>query len=88
MPIRVPQASLAPQLRGQRDAGRDAQPPTPPWAPLGTGPLGKGHEAPEVTPRSPEATRNMLGLMQQGWRRGRVDDLDHPEGAPGNGTDR
>jgi hypothetical protein len=79
MPIRVPQASLAPQLKSQRDA----QPPTPPWAPLGT-----GHEAPEVTPRSPEATRNMLSLMQQGWRRGRVDDLDHPEGAPGNGTDR
>jgi hypothetical protein len=79
MPIRVPQASLAPQLRGQRDA----KPPTPPWAPLGT-----AHETPEVTPRSPEATRNMLSLMQQGWRRGRVDDLDHPEGAPGNGTDR
>jgi hypothetical protein len=30
----------------------------------------------------------MLSLMQRGWRRGRVDDLDHPEGAPGNGTDR
>jgi len=26
--------------------------------------------------------------MQQGWRRGRVDDLDDPEGAPGTGTDR
>jgi hypothetical protein len=83
MPIRVPRASLAPQLRGQRDAARDAQPATPPWAPWAP-----AHEAPEVTPRSPEATRNMLSLMQQGWRRGRVDDLDHPEGAPGNGTDR
>jgi hypothetical protein len=83
MPIRVPQASLAPQLRSQRDAARDAQPQTPPWTPLGT-----EHEAPEVTVRSPEATRNMLSLMQQGWRRGRADDLDHPEGAPGNGTDR
>jgi hypothetical protein len=31
--------------------------------------------------------RNMLTLMQQGWRRGRVDDLDNPEGAPGTGTD-
>jgi hypothetical protein len=86
MPI---QASLAPQLKSQRDA----QPPAPPWAPLGTGPLGTGqlgtgHEAPEVAPRSPEATRNMLSMMQLGWRRGRVDDLDHPEGAPGNGTDR
>jgi hypothetical protein len=83
MPIRVPRASLVPQLRGQRDAARDARPQTPPWAPLGT-----ADEAPEVTPRSPEANRNMLSLMQQGWRRGRVDDLDHPEGAPGNGTDR
>ena len=83
MPIRVPRASLAPQLRGPRDAARDAQPPSAPWAPWAP-----AREVPEVTPRSPEATRNMLGLMQQGWRRGRVDDLDHPEGAPGNGTDR
>ena len=29
----------------------------------------------------------MMTLMQQGWQRGRVDDLDDPEGAPGNGTD-
>jgi signal transduction histidine kinase len=71
MPIRVPQASLAPQLRPRRDAARAAE-----------------DEAAEVPLRSPEATRNMLSLMQQGWRRGRVDDLDHPEGAPGNGTDR
>jgi len=72
MPIRVPQASLAPQLRARRDA---AQQPAE-------------REAPEVDTRSPEATRNMLILMQQGWRRGRTDDLDDPEGAPGNGTDR
>jgi hypothetical protein len=72
MPIRVPQASLAPQLKARRDA---APPPAEP-------------EAPEVDTRSPEATRNMLILMQQGWRRGRLDDLDNPEGAPGNGTDR
>jgi signal transduction histidine kinase len=71
MPIRVPQASLAPQLRPRRDAARAAE-----------------DEAAEAPVRSPEATRNMLSLMQQGWRRGRVDDLDHPEGAPGNGTDR
>jgi hypothetical protein len=80
MPIRVPRANLAPQLRGQRDAARDTQPPWAPWAPA--------REVPEAAPRSPEATRNMLSLMQQGWRRGREDDLDHPEGAPGNGTDR
>jgi signal transduction histidine kinase len=75
MPIRVPQASLAPQLRGRGGAGGGA---------LRTA----EDEAPEVGARSPEATRTMLTLMQQGWRRGRVDDLDDPEGAPGMGTDR
>jgi signal transduction histidine kinase len=73
MPIRVPQASLAPQLQRRRDA--EPQTAAEPGEP-------------DVDPRSPEATRNMLALMQQGWRRGRVDDLDSPEGAPGNGTDR
>ena len=72
MPIRVPQASLAPQLRARR--GEATHPAEP--------------ETPEIDTRSPEATRNMLILMQQGWRRGRLDDLDNPEGAPGNGTDR
>ena len=71
MPIRVPQASLAPQLRAR---GADA-------------PAVAEDEAPGAGPRSPEATRSMLTLMQQGWRRGRVDDLDNPEGAPGTGTD-
>src|SRR4029077_17048619 len=72
MPIRVPQASLAPQLRAQG----------------GANPGATEDKAPELDPRSPEAARNMLTLMQQGWRRGRVDDLDDPEGAPGMGTDR
>jgi signal transduction histidine kinase len=71
MPVRVPQASLAPQLRGRPEFGW--------WA---TAP-----EEPEVDERPPEVTRNMMALMQQGWQRGRVDDLDDPEGAPGNGTD-
>ena len=69
MPIRVPQASLAPQLRGRR-----SEAPHP-------------AEREAADTRSPEATRNMLISMQQGWRRGRVDDLDNPEGAPGDGTD-
>ena len=75
MPIRVPQASLAPQLRA-----RDSDPQAPQAA--------AQDESPGAGLRSPEATRSMLTLMQQGWRRGRVDDLDHPEGAPGTGTDR
>jgi hypothetical protein len=71
MPIRVPQASLVPQLRARRQADRQAT----------------ASEEPKVHERPPEVTRNMMALMQQGWQRGRVDDLDQPEGAPGNGTD-
>ena len=74
MPIRVPQASLAPQLRA-RGSG--------PQAPRAAA----EDESPGAGLRSPEATRNMLTSMQQGWRLGRLDDLDDPEGAPGVGTD-
>jgi len=78
MPIRVPQASLAPQLQRHRDG--DPQAAAEPGEP-------------GIDPRSPEATRSILASMQQGWRRGRADDLDSPggapgNGAPGNGTDR
>ncbi|HEX4089804.1 MAG TPA: hypothetical protein VHZ33_13895, partial [Trebonia sp.] len=72
MPVRVPQASLAPQLRGRGDGGQP----------------GAGTPGPDVEGRSPEATRSMMILMQQGWEQGRVDDLDEPAGAPDNGTDR
>jgi signal transduction histidine kinase len=72
MPIRIPQASLAPQLRTSRETGQRTA----------------GSAAAEIDERSPEATRNMMITMQQGWERGRVDDLDDPAGAPGNGTDR
>ena len=71
MPIRVPQASLAPQLRGRPEFGW--------WT---TAP-----EEPAIDERPPEMTANMMASMQQGWQRGRVDDLDDPEGAPSNGTD-
>jgi len=71
MPIRVPQANLAPQLRA---SDRQAQ-------------QAAAREAPQAGARPPEATRDMLILMQQGWQRGRVDDLDDPEGAPGNGAE-
>jgi len=70
MPIRIPQASLAPQLREPYDT--DSRPVMP--------------EAPIATERSPEATRDMLTLMQEGWQRGRLDDLDEPERAPDVGT--
>jgi signal transduction histidine kinase len=73
MPIRVPQASLAPQLRARRQP-TGAQPAAP--------------DVPGVDDRSPEATRTMMLQMQQGWQRGRVDDLDDPHSAPDDGTNR
>ena len=72
MPIRVPQTSLAPQLRPGSD----------------TGPQARVSEAPEVEQRAPEATRDMLMTMQQGWQRGRVDDLDDLDDSPAKETDR
>ena len=73
MPIRVPQASLAPQLRSRREPGAQTAP----------------RDAPEANGRTPEATRNMMALMQSGWQRGRMDDLDDLEApkGPGGGTD-
>ena len=80
MPIRVPQASMAPQLRDQRGAD--------PQDPQGLQGLQAAEDdVPWFGARSPEATRSMLTMMQQGWRRGRMDDLDDPEGVPGMGTD-
>ena len=67
MPIRVPQASLTPQLR-KRDR------PGPATA-----------LDPEIDERPPEATRDMMITMQQGWQRGRVDDLADPEDTPDDG---
>ena len=51
------------------------------------GPWAGEDEDPGFGARSPEATRSMLTMMQHGWRRGRMDDLDDPEGVPGTGTD-
>jgi signal transduction histidine kinase len=70
MPVRVPQANLAPQLKSRRGTPQPANP------------------APTADDRPPEATRNMMFLMQQGWERGRADDLDDPAGAPDNETER
>jgi hypothetical protein len=72
MPVRIPQASLAPQLRVGRDGGERAE----------------GNPEPGMAARSPEATRAMMMLLQRGWEQGRVDDLDDPAGPRDNGTDR
>ena len=76
MPIRIPQASLAPQLRAQ---GGGAQ--------AGGSQQTVGAE-PDVDARSPEATRSMMISMQQGWERGRLDDIDDPAGVSDNETER
>jgi hypothetical protein len=62
MPVRVPQASLAAQLRH----GKAAEPTA----------------THDVTARTPESNRDLMNLMQQGWARGRVDDLDDDDGGP------
>ena len=65
MPIRVPQASMAPQLRARRQTAQGAE----------------AREEPGVDDRAPEAVRDMMTLMQHGWKRGRADDIDGPAGA-------
>ena len=47
----------------------------------------KAREEAGIDDRAPEATRDMLAQMQQGWKRGRVDDLHDPEDASPYGTD-
>ena len=61
---------MAPQLRDRRQAG----------------PGQEAREEAGVDDRAPEAIRDMMTQMQQGWKRGRADDLDGPTGA-GYGTD-
>ena len=63
LPRRVRQASIAPQLRDHAQAGRPAS--RPPATAAGA--------------RSPEETKDLLSSLQQGWMRGRVDDLDYPD---------
>jgi hypothetical protein len=72
LPIRVRQANIAPQLRA------DSQPDSAAGAP----------PADPTAARSPEQTRNMMDSLQQGWQRGRTDELDGlgggPDDEPGN----
>ena len=46
----------------------------------------EAREEPVADDRAPEAVRDMMSLMQQGWKRGRADDLDGPAG-PAYGID-
>jgi signal transduction histidine kinase len=67
LPRRVRQANIAPQLRDHPRAEPAAA----------SRPADSGIEA-----RSPEETRSLLSSLQQGWQRGRVDDLDYPDDGP------
>jgi hypothetical protein len=69
LPRRVRQASLVPQLRGRLGA----EPATS---------LLHSREAAESSGRSPEQTSSRLSALQDGWLRGRLDDLDSPDADP------
>ena len=60
LPRRVRQASLAPQLAGHGPERRAFQ----------------CRLAADTTARSPEENRDLMSALQQGWQRGRLDDLD------------
>ena len=66
LPRRVRQANLAPQLRGQLGAEPAAS-------------LIHPGEAAESSARSPEHASSRLSELQDGWQRGRLDDLDSAE---------
>jgi signal transduction histidine kinase len=74
LPRRVRRASLAPQLRRQADAAPGASHSAPLHPREGTEP------AP-----SPELAGSRLAALQDGWLRGRLDDLDGPGAAPDHG---
>ena len=65
LPRRVRQASIAPQLRNHAPAGPAAA---------------SGQADPGIEARSPDETRDLFSSLQQAWQRGRVDDLDYPDG--------
>jgi signal transduction histidine kinase len=67
MPVRVRQASIAPQLR----TGPGPRAAAPAAAGAGS------------APRSPEQARHLMAALQRGWEHGRTDDLDDPVGDPG-----
>jgi signal transduction histidine kinase len=74
MPVRVPQTNMAPQLRSAGGGSGQQQP--------------AAASPPPVDDRTPEATRSMMIMMQQGWERGRADDIDDSAGGPDHGTQR
>ena len=70
LPRRARMASLAPQLRGQIGGSQPSSDPLQP------------REAAGSPTRSPEQMGSRLSELQDGWLRGRLDDLDSPDTAP------
>jgi len=70
LPVRVRQASLAPQLR----TGPEPESPAVAATAAAAGPA----------LRSPEQARNLMAALQKGWEHGRTDDLDNPADDPGD----
>jgi hypothetical protein len=65
----VRQASLVPQLREAAEATPEKPPET-----------AAGRQT-----RTPEMTRSLMSALQDGWQRGRADELDDPPGGPDEG---
>jgi hypothetical protein len=63
LPVRVRQASIAPQLRDQRAATQPDQ--------YVAAPQMSADQAVPTEEPSPEAARNLMSAMQRGWERGR-----------------
>jgi len=78
LPVRVRQASLAPQLRENAPPAPAAQAPQPPQPPAAAGPEPGG--------ASPEAARNMMSALQRGWQLGRAEAGGWPTGSESGPT--
>jgi signal transduction histidine kinase len=65
LPRRVRQANLAPQLRTGAENGTSSA----------------AHQRADITARSPEENRDLMSALQQGWQRGRLDDIEDPAAA-------
>ena len=65
--------------------GGSARPASPPSSATTTAaePAASRMTGPPIEARSPDETRNLFSSLQQGWQRGRVDDLDYPDDGPG-----
>ena len=87
LPVRVPQANLAPQLRRVTAARSMPGPGTGPGmtGAAGTGPDAAAPGAPSGPGRevsvAPEAARNTMAALQRGWQRGRSAPAPEPRHA-------